>query len=212
MEATTQILREACVGSYKEAKKAEELGANRIELCENLKEGGTTPSYGTILFSKNTLNIPIAVMIRPRGGDFLYSPDEIEIMREDILICKKIGVESVVFGFLTKDNLIDLTLLKEMVQLARPLKVVFHMAFDEIENKSEALKQLIECGVDRILTKGSKTNATDGINTLKKLVEEAQNKLIIVAGGGVTKDNFRKIADESKVSQCHGTKIVGPLV
>ena len=211
MEVNKEILLEACVGSFKEAKRAEELGANRIELCENLKEGGTTPSFGTILISKKILKIPIAVMIRPRGGNFIYTSEEIEIMKEDILICKKLEVESVVFGVLTKDNLIDVALLKDLIQLCRPLKIVFHMAFDEIENKLEALKLLIECGVERILTKGSKTNAIDGINTLKILVENNQNKIIIVAGGGVTKDNYIKILNEATVSQCHGTKIVGLL-
>ena len=211
MDVNKNILLEACVGSFKEAKKAQALGANRIELCENLKEGGTTPSYGTISFCKKTLTIPIAVMIRPRGGNFIYDKEEIEIMKEDILICKKFEVESVVFGVLTENNKINYDLLKELVDFAKPLKIVFHMAFDEIEDQLEAFKQLIELGIDRVLTKGSKTKASDGVKTLKLLTENSQNKIIIVAGGGVTQDNYNKIANESNVSQCHGTKIVGLL-
>ena len=101
------ILLEACVGSYNEAKKAEELGANRIELCDNLKEGGTTPSYGTIYYAKKNLNIPIAVIIRPRGGNFVYSDDEFDIMKKDIELCRELGVETVVFGILNNDNKIE---------------------------------------------------------------------------------------------------------
>ena len=213
MESKEKYLFEACVGSFKEAKKAQELGANRIELCENLKEGGTTPSYGTISYCKKTLNIPIATMIRPRGGDFIYNQEEIEIMKEDILICKKFGVESVVLGVLTKEKKIDCDLLKDLIQMARPMKVVFHMAFDEIEEKEkiESLSQLVDLGVDRLLTKGCKTNALDGIKMLKNLSENCQNKIIIVAGGGITKENYQKIANETNILQYHGTKIVGIL-
>lgn len=211
MEKNAEIVLEACVGSFTEAKKAEELGATRIELCENLKEGGTTPSYGTILLSKRLLKIPIACMIRPRGGNFLYSPEEIEIMKEDIEVCRKLEVESVVFGVLTAEGLIDKELLRVLVQLARPLKVVFHMAFDEVEDKEKALDLLIDCGVDRVLTKGCKSKAADGMETLKRLVWLSKGKIGIVAGGGVTKENFPGIQGFTGGTQFHGTKIVGPL-
>lgn len=211
MEKKEKFVFEACVGNYSEAKKAQDLGANRIELCENLKEGGTTPSYGTISLCKQHLSIPIAVMIRPRSGNFIYSAAEIEIMKEDIKICKKFEVESIVLGVLTPENKIEIPLLKEFISLARPLKVVFHMAFDEIENKYEALSQLIELGVERVLTKGGKSNAIEGIEVLKSLDERANKKIIILAGGGVTKDNFTKIANASDIFQFHGTRIVGDL-
>ena len=129
------ILLEACVGCYKEAKKAELQGADRIELCDNLGEGGTTTSYGTIYLATQNINIPIAVIIRPRGGDFVYSNDEFEIMKKDIKLCKEIGVETVVFGILNKDNTIDIERTRELVELSNGLKITFHMAFDEIDDK-----------------------------------------------------------------------------
>lgn len=150
-------------------------------------------------------------MIRPRGGDFTYTNEEIEIMKEDISVCKKFEVESIVLGVLTIKNKIDTKLLKELVLLARPLKVVFHMAFDEIEDKFEALNELLEIGIDRILTKGCKTNALEGVDVLKAISEKANDKIIIVAGGGVTKENYHKIANSTSISQFHGTKIVGLL-
>lgn len=116
---------EACVGNYKEGKRAEELGANRIELCDNLAQGGTTPSYGTILQCKKDINIDINVIIRPRGGNFVYSKEELNIMKNDIKLCKDIGVTGVVFGFLKEDNTLDYETTKEFVELAKPLSVTF---------------------------------------------------------------------------------------
>ena len=181
---------EACVGNYKEGKRAEELGANRIELCDNLAQGGTTPSYGTILQCKKDINIDINVIIRPRGGNFVYSKEELSIMKNDIKLCKDIGVTGVVFGFLKEDNTLDYETTKEFVELAKPLSITFHMAFDEIENKVDALGKLIDLGVDRVLTKGGLDNAFKNKDTLKELVEHAKEKIIILPGGGVTKDNF----------------------
>ncbi len=181
---------EACVGNYKEGKRAEELGANRIELCDNLAQGGTTPSYGTILQCKKDINIDINVIIRPRGGNFVYSKEELNIMKNDIKLCKDIGITGVVFGFLKEDNTLDYETTKEFVELAKPLSVTFHMAFDEIENKFDALDKLIDLGVDRVLTKGGLDNAFKNKDTLKELVEHAKDKIIILPGGGVTKDNF----------------------
>lgn len=205
------ILLEACVGCYEEAKRAQELGADRIELCDNLLEGGTTPSYGTIKLAKKNLNIPIAVIIRPRGGDFVYSSDEFEIMKEDIEICKQIGVETIVLGILNKDNTIDMERTKELVSLAKGLKITFHMAFDEIENKIEALEQLIEMGIDRVLTKGCKSCAEDGKETLKSLVEKSNNRITILVGGGVTYKNYKELSDYINCIEMHGSKIVGNL-
>ena len=199
---------EACVGNYKEGKRAEELGANRIELCDNLAQGGTTPSYGTILQCKKDINIDINVIIRPRGGNFVYSKEELSIMKNDIKLCKDIGVTGVVFGFLKEDNTLDYETTKEFVELAKPLSVTFHMAFDEIENKFDALDKLIDLGVDRVLTKGGLDNAFKNKDTLKELVEHAKDKIIILQGGGVTKDNFLALKDYTNAREFHGTKIV----
>ena len=205
------ILLEACVGCYKEAKKAELQGADRIELCDNLGEGGTTPSYGTIYLATQNINIPIAVIIRPRGGDFVYSNDEFEIMKKDIVICKELGVETVVFGILNKENKIDIERTKELIDLASGLKVTFHMAFDEIDDKFEALNQLISMNVDRVLTKGCKTCALDGKNTLKNLVEKSDNRITILVGGGVTYKNYKELSNYIGCIEMHGSKIVGTL-
>lgn len=204
-------IKEACVGSFKEAKKAQELGASRIELCDNLKEGGTTPSYGTIIQTKSYLDIPIMVIIRPRGGDFVYSEYEIEIMKKDIELCKGSGVEGVVFGVLDENKLINKNVMKELVDLAKPLDVTFHMAFDEIKDKEEAIEELIELKVDRILTKGCKTNAFDGKEIIRKLTSKSKDKIIILPGGGITKENYLDIINYTKVKEVHGTKIVGVL-
>lgn len=205
------ILLEACVGCYKEAKKAELQGADRIELCDNLGEGGTTPSYGTIYLATQNINIPIAVIIRPRGGDFVYSNDEFEIMKKDIVICKELGVETVVFGILNKENKIDIERTKELIDLASGLKVTFHMAFDEIDDKFEALNQLISMNVDRVLTKGCKTCALDGKNTLKNLVKKSDNRITILVGGGVTYKNYKELSNYIGCNEMHGSKIVGTL-
>ncbi|WP_196000790.1 copper homeostasis protein CutC [Clostridium sp. 1001271B_151109_B4] len=205
------ILLEACVGCYEEAKKAEIQGADRVELCDNLAEGGTTPSYGTIYLAKKNLNIPIAVIIRPRGGDFVYSNDEFEIMKRDIVVCKELGVETVVFGILNKDNKIDIERTNELIELSSGLKVTFHMAFDEIDDKFEALNQLIDMKVDRVLTKGCNTHATDGKNVLKRLIEKSNDMITILVGGGVNYKNYKELSNYIGCKEMHGSKIVGDL-
>lgn len=205
------ILKEACVGSFKEALSAVSKGAHRLELCDNLQEGGTTPSYGTIALAQEKLQTPLLVMIRPRGGNFVYTPDEIEIMLRDIKTCKNLGVYGVVFGALTADNTLEMATMKTLVAASKPMKITCHMAFDELDDPLAGLDHLIELGIDRVLTKGCKTNATDGINTLKQLVVHASGRIIIVAGGGISADNYQMIADETGVSEVHGTKIVGVL-
>jgi len=205
------IIKEACVGNYREAKKAYELGAQCIELCDNLKEGGTTPSYGTILMAKETLPFPINVMIRPRGGNFVYTEEEIGIMEKDIELCQEAQVNAFVFGALTPDRRIDERAVRRLMAKARGLKVTFHMAFDEIEDKKEALDRLIAFGIDRVLTKGGPGSALDNCQTLKELVEYAQGRIGIVAGGGITKDNYEEVVKKTGVKEVHGTRIVGPL-
>jgi len=205
------ILREACVGSFKESNSAVLKGANRLELCENLQEGGTTPSFGTIAMAQEKLNTPLLVMVRPRGGDFIYTLEEIEIMKHDIEVCKTLGVYGVVFGVLTPQNTLDMAAMQTLVSLAKPMKITCHMAFDELANPIEGLDLLIELGVDRVLTKGCKTNAFEGINNLKRMVDYAADKIKVVAGGGVNEDNYMTIAEAAGVKEVHGTKIVGIL-
>ena len=208
------VLREACVNSYTEAKLAQEKGANRIELCDNLAQGGTTPSYGTIEACIKKLSIPTSVMIRPNGDwNFIYTLDEVEIMLKDIGICKNLGADGVVFGVLTKDKDIDIPIVKKLVEAARPLKVTFHMAFDNIKgDKQSALEALITLGITRVLTKGFEKNAIEGKDNLKKMVEWGKGRITIIAGGGVNSENYKEIAEYTGVKEVHGTKIVGSLI
>ena len=205
------IIKEACVGSLQEALNAQSLGANRIEYCQNLHEGGTTPDYVSILEGKKLLSIPILVIVRPRGGDFVYSQAEVNCMKQDIEFCKKVGVQGVVLGVLTQHDTIDKLLLGELVHLAKPLEITFHMAFDAIKNKEKALEELIELKVDRILTKGCGTNALDGKIIIKNLIEQSRGRIIIIPGGGVCWGNFQEVADFTGATEVHGTKIVGHL-
>lgn len=205
------MIKEACVGSLQEALNAEQAGADRIEYCQNLAEGGTTPSYESILEGKKRISIPVFVIIRPRGGNFVYSQDEIKIMKEDIKFCKKAGVQGVVVGVLTEQNKIDKNLLQEFIDLAKPLAITFHMAFDFIIDKEEALEELINLKVDRILTKGCNTNAFAGKMVIRKLIEQSRGRIIILPGGGIHQGNFQEIADFTGAEEVHGTKIVGNL-
>lgn len=183
------MLIEICTNGINSCLNAQKGGANRIELCDNLLEGGTTPSFGMIEIVKKHLNIPIFVMIRPRGGDFHYSYLEFEIMKNDILHCKKIGVEGVVFGLLNIDGTIDTTRTEALIKLAQPMKVTFHRAFDRCNNLPKGLEQLIDLGIDNILTSGGQLKAINGLPMLKKLVQQADNQVQIIVGSGVNPQN-----------------------
>lgn len=205
------IIKEACVGSLRQALQAQSFGADRIEYCQNLSEGGTTPSYESILAGRKVLRVPMFVIIRPRGGNFVYSQDEINIMKKAISFCKEIGVQGVVLGVLTEKNCVDQIILKELVELAKPLEVTFHMAFDSITDKEEALEELIKLQVDRILTKGCNTDAFAGKSVIKKLIEKSNGRIVILPGGGICWDNFQQIVAFTGAREVHGTKIVGNL-
>lgn len=202
------MLKEKCIGSFKEAIEAQKLGADRVELCDNLEEGGTTPSYGTIKMTVEKLDIPAFVIIRPRGGDFYYSPEEIEIMKEDIKICKSLGVKGVVLGILNRDNTINYEVTKELVTLAKPMEVTFHKAIDELRNPEEEVEKLASIGVDRILSSGTKATALEGAEILNKMIEKANGKIKIVVAGKVTKENLKEVSTKIPSTEFHGKKIV----
>ena len=202
------MIREKCIGSFLEALEAQELGVERVELCDNLAEGGTTPSYGTIKMVVEKLNIPAFVIIRPRGGDFYYTPEEIEIMKEDIKLCKELGVKGVVIGALNRDNTINYTAIKEMIDLAKPMSITFHKAIDELENPVTEIKKLANLGVNRILTSGTKETALEGQNILREMIKEAGEDIIIIVAGKVTKDNLNEISNLIPTKEYHGKKIV----
>lgn len=202
------MIKEACVEFFDGAKRAEENGANRVELCENLSVGGTTPSYGTVKLCLEKLNIDIFPMIRPRGGNFIYSDDEIEIMKEDIKVFKNLGVKAVVFGILTEDNKINLKQMEELVNLSHPMEVTFHKAIDELENPLDWIEDLIKIGVKRILTSGCKATALEGKDMINKMIEKANGKLKIVVAGKVIKENLAELEKLIPANEFHGKQIV----
>jgi copper homeostasis protein len=201
-------VKEVCVESFDEASKAVEAGASRIELCDNLIFGGTTPSFGTIKKCLEQLSVPVMVMIRPRGGDFNYSKAEFEIMQEDILQCKELRAYGVVFGLLDENKNIDEERTKLLVQLSRPMQVTFHKAIDETVNIMESVALLKEIGVDRILSSGGKKSALEGRKILNRMIELAAPQLSIVVAGKVTAGNFEEIRKKIPSGEYHGRRLI----
>ncbi|ASG31689.1 copper homeostasis protein CutC [Fusobacterium animalis] len=202
------MIKEACVESFEKALEAQSNGANRIELCENLAVGGTTPSYGTVKICLEKLNIPIFPMIRARGGNFVYSKDEIKIMKEDIKIFKELGVKGVVLGCLTSDNKIDLEFTKELVDLAYPMEVTFHKSIDEILNPLDYIDDLVNIGIKRILTSGGKATALEGKDLINEMIKKSNGRLKIVVAGKVTKENLNRLSNLISADEFHGKLIV----
>lgn len=185
---------EVCAYSLESCINAQAGGAGRIELCGGLGEGGTTPSAGLIELVRQHIDIDIFVMIRPRGGDFVYDIFEEEIMRKDIDLAKKLGANGVVLGILTSDGQVDVARTKSLVDYAKPMKVTFHRAFDLTPDPIKALRAVIETGAERILTSGQKPTAVEGISLLEQLSKEAGNSIEIMAGAGVNHDNAAQLA------------------
>ena len=183
---------EACIGTLQSGIEAEKGGANRVELCDNLAEGGTTPSAALIQMTKEKLQIPAAVMIRPRHGDFLYSDLEFEIMKKDIEFCKSVGVEAVVFGLLTPEGNIDCERTKKLVETAGNMQVCFHRALDLSNDYLKAIEQIIDCGCHRILTSGGANKAVEGFENIRKAQELYGNKIEIMVGSGINAENVSK--------------------
>ena len=202
------MIKEACVESLVDAIEAEKRGADRIELCDNLSQGGTTPSYGTIKVALSTLKIPVFPIIRPRGGDFYYTPAEIEVIKEDIKVCKSLGAKGVVLGLLTKDKKIDFEVLSQLVELAKPMEVTFHKAIDELEDPTLVIDELINIGVKRILSSGTKPTALEGKDMLNKMIEKAGDRLTIVVAGKVTKEILPEVSNLIPAKEYHGKVIV----
>ncbi len=194
---------EVCIDSVEGALAAQQGGAQRVELCDNLVEGGTTPSIGTIELACRSASLDVNVMIRPRGGDFVYSDLEMDVMKADILAAKKCGASGVVFGLLTPDGRIDKDRTRALIAIARPMSVTFHRAFDLCSDPAEALEDLIDLGVARLLTSGQKADALSGAACIKSLVEQAKGRIIIMAGGGVNEKTLPLIAAQTGVSEVH---------
>ncbi|MGL5683403.1 MAG: copper homeostasis protein CutC [Marinifilaceae bacterium] len=186
---------EICVYSLESIENAQQSGANRVELCAGASEGGITPSYATIRMAKQMCEIELFVMIRPRGGDFLYSDYEFQQMKQDILFAKECGVDGVVLGILNPDGSVDVKRTKELVNLAAPLKVTFHRAFDMCNTLDQALEDVITTGCFRILTSGQMPSAFAGINNIKRLAQQSAGRIQIMAGAGVNHDNASALLD-----------------
>jgi copper homeostasis protein len=198
-----KYLIEVCCAHLRSAIAAQEGGAVRIELCDNLYEGGTTPSYATIKTAKEKLNIDINVMIRPRGSDFCYADDEFEIMKEDIRICKELGVHGVVFGILLPDGNVDVGRTAILVDLAKPLSTTFHRAFDMNHDPFKALEEIISLGINRILTAGHKNTVPEGLELIAQLTKKAAGRIIIMPGSGINEDNIKFIRDHCGAREFH---------
>ncbi|WP_293934763.1 copper homeostasis protein CutC [Sphingobacterium sp. UBA6645] len=196
---------EICANSLSSAKEAQLGGASRVELCQNLENGGTTPSYGQIKLVREALEIGVHVLIRPRAGDFLYSDDEFAEIKEDILYCKEAGCDGVVIGILTKDGGVDKVRMKELVDLAKPMCVVFHRAFDRCAEPLKSLEDIIELGCDRILTSGLKNSAWEGRELIKALVDKADGRIEIMPGAGVDESNVKAIIEFTGVRSVHSS-------
>ncbi len=187
------MLLEICVFNTATAVAAEKAGADRIELCENYANGGTTPSYGYLKTVREKISIPVFPMIRPRGGDYFHTEDEIAIIRKDILLCKELGFEGVVFGLLNQDGTIDSENTARLVEAAYPLEVTFHRAFDRCKDPLVALETIISCGCNRILTSGQQPKVTEGLALVKQLVDQANDRIIIMPGSGLNSDNLATV-------------------
>ena len=193
---------EFCAESYEDAMKAEKAGADRIELCKDLHLEGLTPDYKSAKRTIDTLNIPVFVLIRPRKGDFMYSDEEFELMKQDILKFKEMGCKGIVSGVLNDDNSIDIKRTKKLVELSRPLEFTFHRAFDVVSDPLEEIENLIRLGVNRILTSGQKEKAIDGLVLLKQLKRISNNRILIMPGSGISKNNLK---DFELFNEVHGS-------
>ena len=196
---------EIATADFITTKAAVEGGADRIELCAALTEGGTTPSQGMIRRCREAFSVSLFPIIRPRGGDFLYSDDEYEIMLKDVLLCKQSSCDGVVIGLLRSNGDIDLSRTARLVEAAYPMEVTFHRAFDRCRDPLAALEELISIGCLRILTSGQQPSAPDGIELIAQLVTAASHRIVIMPGSGVRKENIRSLAENSGATEFHSS-------
>ena len=195
---------EICANGVESCLAAQEGGADRVELCAGIPEGGTTPSYGEIKVARRVLTTTrLHVIIRPRGGDFLYTDLEVERMAEDIAMCRQLGVDGVVFGCLNADGTFDLEKNRYLIECSRGMSVTCHRAFDRAVNPEQALEDVIALGFDRILTSGQQPKAEQGIDLLARLNRQADGRIILMAGSGVTEQNIRRIREATSLNEFH---------
>lgn len=204
---------EIATSDFLTTKSAVEGGADRIELCANLAEGGTTPSYAHLKKCREAFNISLFPIIRPRGGDFLYNKDEFEIMMNDVKLCKQLGCEGIVIGLLNMDGTIDVARTAELIELAYPLEVTFHRAFDRCRDPFQALEELIDIGCQRILTSGQQPSVgsresivnSQAVELISELNKKADGRIIIMPGSGVRKENIKMLAEKTGCTEFHSS-------
>lgn len=197
------FLVENCANSALSALRAQEAGASRVELCAGMPEGGTTPSFGEIKLARELLTIKLHVIIRPRGGDFLYDETEARIMLEDIRMARELGVDGVVIGCLTPEGELDVPLMRRLIEAAEGLSVTCHRAFDMCRDRLSALETLIELGCDRVLTSGGAATALEGADELARLVDQAQGRIVVMPGCGVNASNIQTLVHRTQAREYH---------
>lgn len=212
---TEAVLIEVCVDSVNSALAAERGGARRVELCSDLFEGGLTPSLGLLELVRSRISIALNLLIRPRPGDFCYSDDEFDVMRRDVEFAKKAGADGVVFGILDVAGAVDISRNRELVELARPLSVTFHRAFDMSADLQRSLEDVCHAGADRLLTSGGEVDCVQGMKTISKLVKSAQGRIAIMPGGGISADNVTRVLEQTGVHEIHvglATPVKSPML
>ncbi|ERM83377.1 hypothetical protein P872_16160 [Rhodonellum psychrophilum GCM71 = DSM 17998] len=203
--AMTRLLLEAPVFTVEAALKAAAFGVDRLELCSDFGEGGETPSAGALAFLKQKLEIPIFVMIRPRGGDFVYNEDEIAVMKKDIQILKSLGADGFVFGVLNSDGNVNMGACEELLEEAQGLPCTFHRAFDISLNLEKSLEAIIECGFRRILTSGGENSVSEGLKTIRKLIVNAADRILILPGGGLLPQHVPILMEAGGLKEIHAS-------
>ena len=203
MQPERAVLVEACVDSVTSSRHAVLAGAGRLEVCANLVEGGVTPSPGMLATIRERVPVPVHVLVRPRGGDFLYNEDEMAVMLRDIAACRGAGADGVVIGALSTLGAVDREITRRLIDAARPLAVTFHRAFDLARDAGEALEDLVALGVERVLTSGQAGTAEAGMAMLARLVSDAGERITILAGGGIDEGNAARIVRETGVREIH---------
>jgi copper homeostasis protein len=196
---------EIATTDFETTRLAVQGGAHRIELCASLSEGGVTPSYGTIRRCRESFSVSLYPIIRPRGGDFLYSDQEFDVMRQDVLLCKSLQCDGVVIGLLQQDGQIDLGRTAQLIELAYPMGVTFHRAFDRCVDPEQALEQLISVGCERLLTSGQQPTAPEGVELIARLQQQASDRIIIMPGSGVRPDNVIALAKQTGCTEFHSS-------